>query len=171
MECEWYFWFQLLLYRIVMNICESSFYYLITSLGSLDPFDVSSPSNSDKSQATLQKLEELSLLEARLKSGKKSDPLTLNVPVKRAVRPISRYAKRTKTLPFWRKVYYLWSAPRTKFWLFQLFYWVYLAIFSIAVLLPTCNGTHLDAVVFVWTLFSVIEVGLRWVLYFDPKTI
>ncbi|OQV18850.1 putative Protein ced-11 [Hypsibius exemplaris] len=125
-----------------------------------DPMDLSSPKNNETSEATLQKLEDLSLLESRLVSGKPTEPLSLNVPRKRAP-PVIRYHRRRKALPFWRKVYYLWSAPRTKFWMFQLFYWVYLAIFSIAVILPSCNKTHLDAVIFIWTAFGVIELGLR----------
>ncbi|GAV05896.1 hypothetical protein RvY_15956 [Ramazzottius varieornatus] len=64
-------------------------------------------------------------------------------------------------LPLWRKAYYLWSAPRTKFWISQVFYWVYLAIFSIAVVLPTCNDKYLDVVVLVWTLLNVAEMISR----------
>ncbi|OQV11764.1 putative Transient receptor potential cation channel subfamily M member 7 [Hypsibius exemplaris] len=68
-----------------------------------------------------------------------------------------------RNLPLWKKVYYLWSAPRTKFWIFQLFYWIYLAVFSVVVILPTCNDLGLDVIILIWTLFNVLEIALRTV--------
>ena len=68
-------------------------------------------------------------------------------------------------LPLWKKVYYLWSAPRTKFWMCQVMYWLYLATFSIAVVLPTCNHLYLDVVILIWTLLNVCEMISRYSMY------
>ncbi|OQV16369.1 putative Transient receptor potential cation channel subfamily M member 5 [Hypsibius exemplaris] len=37
------------------------------------------------------------------------------------------------------RVYLLWTAPVTKFWTFQFFYWMYLLLFSYVTLLPVCS--------------------------------
>ena len=43
-----------------------------------------------------------------------------------------------------------------------MFYWIYLALFSVAVILPTCNNYGLDIVVLFWTLFDMLEIALRY---------
>ncbi|XP_055337468.1 transient receptor potential cation channel subfamily M member 3-like isoform X2 [Paramacrobiotus metropolitanus] len=37
------------------------------------------------------------------------------------------------------RIYLLWTAPITKFWTFQFFYWLYLGLFSVVTLMPVCS--------------------------------
>ncbi|KAF8787695.1 Transient receptor potential cation channel like protein [Argiope bruennichi] len=59
--------------------------------------------------------------------------------------------------PLWKMIYLMWSAPITKFWTFQMFYIVYLAFFSIAVLWPSCGNYILDIIVCCWTSLLALE--------------
>ncbi|GFU40044.1 transient receptor potential cation channel subfamily M member 3 [Trichonephila clavipes] len=59
--------------------------------------------------------------------------------------------------PLWKMVYLMWSAPITKFWTFQIFYIIYLAFFSIAVLWPSCGNYMLDLIVCCWTSLLALE--------------
>ncbi|OQR67438.1 transient receptor potential cation channel subfamily M member 1-like [Tropilaelaps mercedesae] len=66
--------------------------------------------------------------------------------------------RKTDTFPhIWTMVYLMWSAPITKFWTFQIFYIIYLGLFSVAVLLPSCGYQPLDLAVCVWTFLIAIE--------------
>ncbi|XP_041360001.1 transient receptor potential cation channel subfamily M member-like 2 isoform X2 [Gigantopelta aegis] len=70
----------------------------------------------------------------------------------------------TLKLPVYKQIYYLWSAPITKFWVNQLFYVFFLILFSLAVLWPSCGDLHLNLSVFVWTFIIWIELARRtWV--------
>ncbi|XP_052825070.1 transient receptor potential cation channel subfamily M member 2 [Octopus bimaculoides] len=69
--------------------------------------------------------------------------------------------KRKLKLPFWRQIYLLWNSPITKFWMTQVFYFIYLGIFSLAVLWPTCGNILLDLIVWLWTLVIVTEIARR----------
>ncbi|XP_022254350.1 transient receptor potential cation channel subfamily M member 2-like [Limulus polyphemus] len=60
-----------------------------------------------------------------------------------------------------RMIYLMWSAPVTKLWTFQVFYIIYLGLFSIAVLWPSCGNFYLDVTVCVWTFLLVVEVIRR----------
>uniref|UniRef100_A0A1W7RAU8 Protein ced-11 n=1 Tax=Hadrurus spadix TaxID=141984 RepID=A0A1W7RAU8_9SCOR len=65
-----------------------------------------------------------------------------------------------------RMIYLMWSAPITKFWTFQTFYIIYLAIFSLAVMWPSCGNWYLDIAVCSWTTLILIEIIHRtYVLY------
>ncbi|XP_054723861.1 protein ced-11-like [Uloborus diversus] len=59
--------------------------------------------------------------------------------------------------PIWKMMYLMWSAPITKFWTFQVFYVVYLALFSIAVMWQSCGNYHLDMTVCCWTSLIALE--------------
>ncbi|CAN7992774.1 unnamed protein product [Ixodes hexagonus] len=59
--------------------------------------------------------------------------------------------------PLWEMVHLMWSAPITKFWTFQIFYIVYLALFSVAVLLPSCGNWYVDLAVCTWTALIALE--------------
>lgn len=68
--------------------------------------------------------------------------------------------------PLHKMIYYMWTAPITKFWTFHTFYILYLAVFSWAVLWPSCGNTYLDTGVCLWTLLIVIEnIHRTWILY------
>ncbi|KAH3781577.1 transient receptor potential cation channel subfamily M member-like 2 isoform X2 [Dreissena polymorpha] len=68
-----------------------------------------------------------------------------------------------KNVPFYLKYYLLWTAPVTKFWITQLFYFMFLGVFSLATLWPTCGNWTLDCVVFLSAL--MIEMELVWTTY------
>ncbi|XP_053204968.1 transient receptor potential cation channel subfamily M member-like 2 isoform X2 [Panonychus citri] len=60
----------------------------------------------------------------------------------------------------------MWTAPITKFYTFQVFYILYLALFSIAVLYPSCGNQLIDYSVCIWTSLIVAEhIRRTWVLY------
>ncbi|UYV70179.1 TRPM [Cordylochernes scorpioides] len=59
--------------------------------------------------------------------------------------------------PLWTMIRMMWGAPITKFWTFQVFYVLYLALFSFAVLWPSCGNQLLDLVVCVWTALLMLE--------------
>ncbi|CAN8019239.1 unnamed protein product [Ixodes persulcatus] len=68
--------------------------------------------------------------------------------------------------PLWEMVHLMWSAPITKFWTFQIFYIAYLALFSVAVLLPSCGNWYVDLAVCAWTALIALESLRRtYVLY------
>ncbi|XP_071041740.1 transient receptor potential cation channel subfamily M member-like 2 isoform X2 [Parasteatoda tepidariorum] len=53
--------------------------------------------------------------------------------------------------PLWKMIYWMWSAPITKFWVSHIFYILYLIVFSLAVIWPSCGNTTLDLAVCIWT--------------------
>ena len=68
--------------------------------------------------------------------------------------------------PMYKMIYYMWTAPITKFWTFHMFYILFLALFSWAVLYPSCGSMKLDAAVCFWTSLIVIEYIRRtYILY------
>ena len=66
-----------------------------------------------------------------------------------------------KDVPFWLKIQLLWTAPITKFWTAQAFYFIYLAIFCLATLWPTCGNFYLDLVLWSWTAVILMELVFR----------
>nr|UPO70949.1 sTRP4 [Mesobuthus martensii] len=56
-----------------------------------------------------------------------------------------------------KMIYLMWSAPITKFWTFQMFYIIYLGLFSLAVIWPSCGNQYLDIAVCTWTTLILIE--------------
>lgn len=54
------------------------------------------------------------------------------------------------TLPFWEKIVLLWSAPISKFWINLTFYIIYLSLFALAVLWPSCGNLYVDTVLWFW---------------------
>lgn len=68
--------------------------------------------------------------------------------------------------PLYKMIYYMWTAPITKFWTFHMFYILYLVLFSLAVLWPSCGDKTLDIAVCSWTALIVVEYIRRtWILY------
>lgn len=68
--------------------------------------------------------------------------------------------------PLHKMIYYMWTAPITKFYTFHTFYILYLAVFSWAVIWPSCGNRYLDASVSLWTLLIVVEnIHRTWILY------
>lgn len=71
------------------------------------------------------------------------------------------YYRRGPQPPLHWKVYYMWSAPITKFWTFQIMYILFLAFFSYVVLLPSCGDYVLDSVLVGWTFIILADVIRR----------
>ncbi|XP_076343398.1 transient receptor potential cation channel subfamily M member-like 2 [Tachypleus tridentatus] len=68
----------------------------------------------------------------------------------------------TDTRPsLFKMICLMWSAPVTKLWTFQVFYIIYLGLFSMAVLWPSCGNFYLDVTVCAWTFLLVVEVIRR----------
>ncbi|CAG5136881.1 unnamed protein product, partial [Candidula unifasciata] len=63
--------------------------------------------------------------------------------------------------PFWKMIYYLWTAPISKFWVNQLFIMLYLALFALALMVPYCGNKYLNIVLCGWTAIRFIENALR----------
>ncbi|UYV68963.1 TRPM [Cordylochernes scorpioides] len=51
----------------------------------------------------------------------------------------------------------MWSAPITKFWTYQVMYMVYLGLFSLAVMWPSCGNQYLDTIICAWTFLIILE--------------
>ncbi|KAL3880135.1 hypothetical protein ACJMK2_032401 [Sinanodonta woodiana] len=80
--------------------------------------------------------------------------------------------KKKLSLPLWKQIYFLWSAPITKFWTAQLFYFIFLGIFCLAVLWPTCGNLYFDLVIWFWTAVILTELVHRtYVKYHKYKTV
>ncbi|XP_055345024.1 transient receptor potential cation channel subfamily M member 2-like [Paramacrobiotus metropolitanus] len=119
-----------------------------------DPYEV----NIHNREVTARRIKQLELIEAGQRGG-------TTIPANRRQSAVPSASSSAlyirKELPFYRKVVYLWTAPRTKFWMFQLMYWAYLALYSITILMPTCESMTMDIVVISWTFLMVIEMVLR----------
>ncbi|CAL1295976.1 unnamed protein product [Larinioides sclopetarius] len=59
--------------------------------------------------------------------------------------------------PMWQMIYWMWSAPITKFWVSNIFYVIYLAIFSLAVIWTSCGNLYLDLLICFWTSMIALE--------------
>ncbi|RWS12646.1 protein ced-11-like protein [Dinothrombium tinctorium] len=72
--------------------------------------------------------------------------------------------------PLWKMIILMWNAPITKFYTFQLFYVMFLALFSIATLLPSCGSKIVDLSLCTWTALIVIEYIRRTYLLYRKYT-
>ena len=59
--------------------------------------------------------------------------------------------------PFFKKIYMVWHAPYTKFWINFICYISYLVLFGIVTLWPCCGNLILDSVLWLWTATIAIE--------------
>lgn len=147
------------------------------------------PSEEDLIDMADMKKESVTDISKISKSGKSAESLTKKPAMrtddtrKRLTEPIKRVAK-TYTLinddqspikgesrpPLFTMVYELWTAPITKFWNFQFFYTFYLSLFSIAVLYPACGHKLIDKIIFVWTLFLIMDSIRQTYLIYQRQT-
>ena len=58
---------------------------------------------------------------------------------------------------FFQKVYMVWHAPYTKFWINFICYISYLVLFGIVTLWPCCGNLILDSILWLWTATIAIE--------------
>ena len=81
---------------------------------------------------------------------------------KRILRTTFSFRRQRKDIvPFWQKINLLWTAPITKFWTSQTFYFIFLAVFCFATLWPTCGNIYLDMVLWFWTAVILLELVCR----------
>uniref|UniRef100_T1J9X5 Uncharacterized protein n=1 Tax=Strigamia maritima TaxID=126957 RepID=T1J9X5_STRMM len=74
--------------------------------------------------------------------------------------------------PLWKKIYIMWNAPVTKFWTYQIFYIMYLTLFSLAVLQPGCGNVYLDSAVWIWTALILMEnIRKAYIQYRDYSSV
>ncbi|GFN80396.1 transient receptor potential cation channel subfamily m member 2 [Plakobranchus ocellatus] len=59
------------------------------------------------------------------------------------------------------KIYFLWTAPITKFWVNQLFVLMYLFVYAIAVMLPYCGNHKINLFLWGWTMVLIFENVIR----------
>ncbi|XP_059160091.1 transient receptor potential cation channel subfamily M member-like 2 isoform X2 [Physella acuta] len=57
---------------------------------------------------------------------------------------------------FWQ-IYFLWTAPISKFWLNQLFMLIYLALFAYAMMIPYCGDEKINITLMLWTTVNLTE--------------
>jgi hypothetical protein len=67
------------------------------------------------------------------------------------------YSTQHRSMSFCKKIYTLWDAPITKFYTNFLFYLIFLFLFTLAVIWPSCGNLYLDCVVWLWTASIAIE--------------
>ncbi|CAG2103874.1 unnamed protein product [Medioppia subpectinata] len=71
-----------------------------------------------------------------------------------------------KQPPLFTMIYDMWNAPITKFWMFNLFYIIFLVLFSLALVWPSCGNYYLDSTVCAWTVLILVEhIRRTFVLY------
>nr|XP_027194835.1 uncharacterized protein LOC113789492 [Dermatophagoides pteronyssinus] len=71
-----------------------------------------------------------------------------------------------KQPPLFKMIYLLWNSPITKFWTYHIFYIIYLALLSLALIWPGCGEWRLDLTVCIWTFLNIIEHIRRvYILY------
>lgn len=73
------------------------------------------------------------------------------------------------TPPLYTKIYYLWTAPITKFWLTQFFFLVYIMLYSYALLLPYCGKRVINLIILIWTVDLLLQDTYQFI-YFKMKT-
>ncbi|XP_076468214.1 transient receptor potential cation channel subfamily M member-like 2 [Babylonia areolata] len=67
-------------------------------------------------------------------------------------------------IPVWKRIYYLWSAPVTKFWLSQLLYCLFLTLMSVGLLMPGCGHFMLNIAIVIWTTTLWVELIRRTII-------
>lgn len=81
-----------------------------------------------------------------------------NIQGNKDQKPSSRSKETNSNMPrFFCKIYYFWSAPITKFWIFHVSYLLFLICFSLAVIWPACGNTFLDFVCCIWIAAFVLD--------------
>ncbi|XP_033743506.1 transient receptor potential cation channel subfamily M member 7-like [Pecten maximus] len=120
-----------------------------------DEEDGETDSNDDDEDAVLPSSK--SMLENELSNiSKKKGLKNVKVKIKSAMK-----SNKKRHLAIWRRIQLLWLAPITKFWMTQALYFVYLGVFCLAVLWPTCGNLTLDLVVWLWTAVILTELVRR----------
>ncbi|GFU25764.1 transient receptor potential cation channel subfamily M member 2 [Nephila pilipes] len=82
---------------------------------------------------------------------------------------VSSPKTRSTNLSFWRKLYYLYTAPISKFWVLHVFYLIFLVFFSLAVIWPACGSLYLDFIICLWIgviimdyTYHVVKLGNQY---------
>nr|XP_022342149.1 transient receptor potential cation channel subfamily M member 1-like isoform X1 [Crassostrea virginica] len=100
------------------------------------------------------------------------DPISMKIKwnkstrgkVKYQMKEMLSYGRQNLKVPIYLQFYYLWSAPITKFYVSQMFYLMYLTLFSYAVIIPSCGDFYIDLVVYFWTAMIWVEIIRKTVI-------
>ncbi|XP_054710315.1 protein ced-11-like [Uloborus diversus] len=71
--------------------------------------------------------------------------------------PIAKY----RYPPIRLMIYWMWSAPITRFYVSNMFYFLFLMAFSAAVMWPSCGNLYLDITICAWTLLIAVDTSYR----------
>nr|XP_022305861.1 transient receptor potential cation channel subfamily M member 1-like [Crassostrea virginica] len=74
------------------------------------------------------------------------------------VKEMLSYGRQNLKVPVFLQFYYFYSAPIVKFYISQFFYVLYLLLFSVAVIIPSCGDIQIDIILYFWTFMLWIEV-------------
>lgn len=64
-------------------------------------------------------------------------------------------------VPIWTMIYWVWTAPITKFYQHQIFFCFYLGLLCWVILQPPCRASPYDRVIVLWSLVYAIELYRR----------
>ncbi|XP_055336470.1 transient receptor potential cation channel subfamily M member 3-like [Paramacrobiotus metropolitanus] len=64
-----------------------------------------------------------------------------------------------------QKMFCIWNAPVTKFWMYQVNYWCYLLLLSYVTFMHGCGNQTLDWTLWIWTTVNLLEYMCR--TYFE----
>ncbi|GFY47641.1 transient receptor potential cation channel subfamily M member 2 [Trichonephila inaurata madagascariensis] len=75
----------------------------------------------------------------------------------RSKQNLSSFKTKSRSLSFWQKLYYLYTAPISIFWVSHAFYLIFLIFFSLAVIWPACGSLYLDFIICFWTAVIIMD--------------
>ncbi|XP_055996761.1 transient receptor potential cation channel subfamily M member-like 2 [Ostrea edulis] len=80
------------------------------------------------------------------------------------VKEMLSYGRQNLKVPIYLQFHYFYSAPIVKFYISQFFYFMYLLLFSVAVIVPSCGDIQIDIILYFWTFMLWIEVIRKTVM-------
>lgn len=80
------------------------------------------------------------------------------------VKEMLSYGRQNLKVPIFLQFYYFYSAPIVKFYISQFFYFLYLILFSLAAIIPSCGDIQIDIILYFWTFMLWIEVIRKTIL-------
>ncbi|XP_062585972.1 transient receptor potential cation channel subfamily M member 3-like [Saccostrea cucullata] len=80
------------------------------------------------------------------------------------VKEMLSYGKQNLKVPIYLQFYLFYSAPIVKFYISQFFYVLYLLLFSLAVIIPSCGDIQIDIILYFWTFMLWIEVVRKTIM-------
>ncbi|XP_061181386.1 transient receptor potential cation channel subfamily M member-like 2 [Saccostrea echinata] len=97
-------------------------------------------------------------------SGEEKWKRSRKANVRYHVKEMLSYGKQNLKVPIYLQFYYFYSAPIVKFYISQFFYVLYLLLFSLAVIIPSCGDIQIDIILYFWTFMLWIEVVRKTIM-------